>query len=45
MEGLIVLIENNDLIKVVNFINVGYYIELVLEEWCEDVFFFEMGSG
>lgn len=44
-EGLTALTENNDLIKVANSINAGHYIESVLEEWCEDVFFLEMGSG
>ncbi|CAH8325460.1 unnamed protein product [Eruca vesicaria subsp. sativa] len=44
-EGLTALTENNDLIKVSNSINAGHYIESVLQEWCEDVFFLEMGSG
>ncbi|CAF1708976.1 hypothetical protein Bca4012_006549 [Brassica carinata] len=44
-EGLTALTENNDLIKVSNSINAGHYIESVLDEWCEDVFFLEMGSG
>ena len=44
-EGLTALTENNDLIKVANSINAGHYIESVLEEWCEDVFFLEMGNG
>ncbi|KAF8081613.1 hypothetical protein N665_0874s0007 [Sinapis alba] len=44
-EGLTALTENNDLIKVSNSINAGHYIESVLEEWCEDVFFLEMGTG
>ncbi|CAA7031242.1 unnamed protein product [Microthlaspi erraticum] len=44
-EGLTSLTENNDLIKVSNSINAGHYIESVLEEWCEDVFFLELGTG
>lgn len=44
-EGLTALTEDNDLIKVSNSINAGHYIESVLEEWCEDVFFLEMGTG
>ncbi|CAG7869854.1 unnamed protein product [Brassica rapa] len=44
-EGLTALTENNDLIKVASSINAGHYIESVLEEWCEDVFFLEMGNG
>ncbi|KAG2329706.1 hypothetical protein Bca52824_000886 [Brassica carinata] len=44
-EGLTALTENNDLIKVSTSINAGHYIESVLEEWCEDVFFLEMGTG
>ncbi|KAJ0248397.1 RINT1-like protein MAG2 [Hirschfeldia incana] len=44
-EGLTALTENNDLVKVSNSINAGHYIESVLEEWCEDVFFLEMGTG
>ncbi|WZY98772.1 hypothetical protein YC2023_071101 [Brassica napus] len=44
-EGLTALTENNDLIKVASSINAGHYIESVLEEWCEDAFFLEMGNG
>ncbi|XP_010503377.1 PREDICTED: RINT1-like protein MAG2 isoform X1 [Camelina sativa] len=44
-EGLTALTENNDLVKVSNSINAGHYIESVLEEWSEDVFFLEMGTG
>ncbi|KAL1218122.1 RINT1-like protein MAG2 [Cardamine amara subsp. amara] len=44
-EGLTALTENNDLIKVSNSINAGHYIESVLEEWSEDVFFLEMETG
>ncbi|EFH53831.1 hypothetical protein ARALYDRAFT_485134 [Arabidopsis lyrata subsp. lyrata] len=44
-EGLTALTENNDLIKVSNSINAGHYIESVLEEWSEDVYFLEMGTG
>lgn len=44
-DGLTALTENNDLIKVSNSINAGHYIESVLEEWSEDVFFLEMGTG
>ncbi|XP_010550607.1 PREDICTED: RINT1-like protein MAG2 [Tarenaya hassleriana] len=43
-EGLTALTEDNDLIKVSNSINAGHYIESVLKEWCEDVFFLEMGT-
>lgn len=42
-EGLTALTDNNALIKVSNSINASRYIESVLKEWCEDVFFLELG--
>ncbi|KAM7267534.1 hypothetical protein ACFE04_009700 [Oxalis oulophora] len=42
-EGLTALADDNALIKVANSINAAHYIESVLKEWCEDVFFLEMG--
>lgn len=41
--GLTALTDNNALIKVLKSINAARYIESVLKEWCEDVFFLELG--
>ncbi|GMQ10566.1 hypothetical protein CsSME_00053516 [Camellia sinensis var. sinensis] len=42
-EGLTALTDDDALIKVTKSINAGHYFESVLKEWCEDVFFLEMG--
>ncbi|XP_034673541.1 RINT1-like protein MAG2 [Vitis riparia] len=42
-EGLTALTDDDALIKVTNSINAARYFESVLKEWCEDVFFLEMG--
>ncbi|GMQ10565.1 hypothetical protein CsSME_00053515 [Camellia sinensis var. sinensis] len=42
-EGLTALTDDDALIKVTKSINAGRYFESVLKEWCEDVFFLEMG--
>ncbi|GAV73011.1 RINT1_TIP1 domain-containing protein [Cephalotus follicularis] len=42
-EGLTALTDDDALIKVANSINAARYFESVLKEWCEDVFFLEMG--
>ncbi|THF93885.1 hypothetical protein TEA_029810 [Camellia sinensis var. sinensis] len=42
-EGLTALTDDDALIKVTKSINAGHYFESVLKEWCEDVFFREMG--
>ncbi|KAM5570723.1 RINT1-like protein MAG2 [Rosa sericea] len=44
-EGLTALTDNDALIKVANSINAARYFESVLKEWCEDVFFLEIGSN
>ncbi|XP_031269104.1 RINT1-like protein MAG2 [Pistacia vera] len=44
-EGLTALQDDDALIKVANSVNAARYFESVLKEWCEDVFFVEMGSG
>ncbi|KAL6175523.1 hypothetical protein ACLB2K_052162 [Fragaria x ananassa] len=44
-EGLTALTDNDALIKVANCINAARYFESVLKEWCEDVFFLEIGSN
>lgn len=44
-EGLTALTDDNALIKVTKSINAARYSESVLKEWCEDVFFLEMGSS
>lgn len=43
-EGLTALADDDALIKVANSVNAAHYIESVLKEWCEDVFFLEVGS-
>eukprot|EP00268_Persea_americana_P065438 TRINITY_DN8737_c0_g2_i1.p1 TRINITY_DN8737_c0_g2~~TRINITY_DN8737_c0_g2_i1.p1 ORF type:complete len:668 (+),score=139.22 TRINITY_DN8737_c0_g2_i1:1406-3409(+) len=43
-EGLTALADDEALVKVINSINAARYSESVLKEWCEDVFFIEMGS-
>ncbi|KAK4844279.1 hypothetical protein QYF36_018438 [Acer negundo] len=43
-EGLTALTDDDALIKVANSVNAAHYFESVLKEWCEDVFFLEMGS-
>lgn len=42
-EGLTALTDDEALIKVANSINAAHYTEHILKEWCEDVFFLEMG--
>ncbi|XP_031105741.1 RINT1-like protein MAG2 [Ipomoea triloba] len=42
-EGLTALTDDDALTKVVRCINASRYFATVLEEWCEDVFFLEMG--
>ncbi|KAF6175900.1 hypothetical protein GIB67_003388 [Kingdonia uniflora] len=42
-EGMTALADDDALIKVTNSINGARYCESVLREWCEDVFFLEMG--
>ena len=42
-EGMTALTDNDALIKVTNSVNAARYFESVLKEWCEDVFFLEMG--
>ncbi|XVE54821.1 hypothetical protein DITRI_Ditri03aG0113400 [Diplodiscus trichospermus] len=42
-EGLTALTDDDALIKVANSINAARYAESILKEWCEDVFFLEMG--
>ncbi|CAH1428383.1 unnamed protein product [Lactuca virosa] len=43
-EGLTALTDDDALIKVTKCINGSRYFESVLKEWCEEVFFLEMGS-
>ncbi|XP_059645119.1 RINT1-like protein MAG2 [Cornus florida] len=42
-EGLTALTDDDALVKVTKSINAARYFESVLKEWCEDVFFLEMG--
>ncbi|KAJ0585708.1 hypothetical protein HanRHA438_Chr05g0240041 [Helianthus annuus] len=42
-EGLTALTDDDALIKVTISINGSHYFESVLKEWCEEVFFLEMG--
>nr|GMC74262.1 RINT1-like protein MAG2 [Ipomoea batatas] len=42
-EGLTALTDDDALTKVVRCINASRYFATVLKEWCEDVFFLEMG--
>lgn len=42
-EGLTALTDDDALIKVTKSINAAHYFESILIEWCEDVFFLEMG--
>ncbi|XP_057459577.1 RINT1-like protein MAG2 [Actinidia eriantha] len=42
-EGLTAMTDDDSLIKVTKSINAAHYFESVLKEWCEDVFFLEMG--
>ncbi|XP_057952274.1 RINT1-like protein MAG2 isoform X2 [Malania oleifera] len=44
-EGLTALVDNDALVKVSNSINAAHYFVSVLKEWCDDVFFLEMGFG
>jgi hypothetical protein len=44
-EGLTALTDNDALVKVTKSINAARYSEYVLKEWCEDIFFLEMGSN
>ncbi|KAL5544436.1 hypothetical protein UlMin_008220 [Ulmus minor] len=43
-EGLTALTDDDALIKVATSINASRHSEYVLKEWCEDVFFLELGS-
>uniref|UniRef100_A0A2P2JQS2 RINT1-like protein MAG2 n=1 Tax=Rhizophora mucronata TaxID=61149 RepID=A0A2P2JQS2_RHIMU len=42
-EGLTALTDDDGLIKVANSINAIHYFESVVKEWCDDVFFLEIG--
>ncbi|XP_052179607.1 RINT1-like protein MAG2 [Diospyros lotus] len=42
-EGLTALTDDNALMKVAKSINAARYCQSVLKEWCEDIFFLEMG--
>ncbi|KAJ4824178.1 RING-finger protein mag2 [Turnera subulata] len=42
-EGLTALTDDDALVKVANSINASHYFESVLKEWCEDIFFLELG--
>lgn len=42
-EGLTALTDDTALVKVANCVNASRYFESVVKEWCEDVFFVEMG--
>lgn len=42
-EGLTALTDDDALIKVAKSINAARHVESVLKEWCEDIFFLEMG--
>ncbi|XP_077210652.1 RINT-1 / TIP-1 family [Tasmannia lanceolata] len=42
-EGLTALADDDALVKVANSINGARYCESILKEWCEDLFFLEMG--
>ncbi|KAJ9568102.1 hypothetical protein OSB04_004068 [Centaurea solstitialis] len=42
-EGLTALTDDDALIKVIKSVNASRYFESVLKEWCEEVFFLEMG--
>lgn len=42
-EGLTALTDDDALIKVTKSINAARYVESALKEWCEDLFFLEMG--
>lgn len=42
-EGLTALTDDDAVMKVTKSINAAHYFESVLKEWCEDVFFLEMG--
>jgi hypothetical protein len=44
-EGLTALTDDVAMIKVANSINAAHYFESVLKEWCEDIFFLELGLG
>ncbi|KGN43850.1 RINT1-like protein MAG2 isoform X1 [Cucumis sativus] len=44
-EGLTALTDDDALVKVANSINAARYFESILKEWCEDMFFLEMGSA
>ncbi|XP_062116484.1 RINT1-like protein MAG2 isoform X2 [Humulus lupulus] len=43
-EGLTALTNDDALIKVAKSINAAHKLESTLKEWCEDVFFLELGS-
>lgn len=42
-EGLTALTDNDGLVKVANSINAAQHFTSVFKEWCEDVFFLEIG--
>merc|ERR1712172_298542 len=44
-EGLTALADDVAMSKVANSINAARYFESVLKEWCEDIFFLELGLG
>lgn len=44
-EGLTALADDPALVKVTRSINAARYFEIVLKEWCEDLFFLEMGMN
>ncbi|XP_075112064.1 RINT1-like protein MAG2 [Nicotiana tabacum] len=42
-EGLTALTDDDALMKVAKSVNAARYFESILNEWCEDIFFLEMG--
>ncbi|XP_060204661.1 RINT1-like protein MAG2 isoform X2 [Lycium barbarum] len=42
-EGLTALTDNDALMKVAKSVNAARYFESLLKEWCEDIFFLELG--
>ncbi|KAK2973520.1 hypothetical protein RJ640_010575 [Escallonia rubra] len=44
-EGLTALTDDDALVKVTKSINASHYFESAVKEWCEDVFFLEMGMN
>ncbi|KAK3010885.1 hypothetical protein RJ639_011155 [Escallonia herrerae] len=44
-EGLTALTDDDALVKVTKSVNAAHYFESAVKEWCEDVFFLEMGMN